>query len=46
MTTSGSRVEAWDYLRWRDIFPIIWNEELIAAKMIVYAGESDEYITL
>jgi hypothetical protein len=25
--------------------PIIKNEELIAAKMIVYAGESDEYIT-
>ena len=45
MTSSGSRVGAWDYLRWGVIFPMIRNEELIAAKMIVYPGESHEYIT-
>ena len=45
MISSGIRVGAWDYLKWGNIFPIIRNEEVVAAKMIVYAGESDEYFT-
>jgi hypothetical protein len=37
MTSSGSRVGMWDYLRWCDLRPIEKNGEIIAAKMIVYA---------
>jgi hypothetical protein len=42
MVSSGIRVGAWDYLRWRDIQPIERDGEIIAARMIVYAGEEDE----
>ena len=45
MASSGIRVGAWDYLRWHHIHPIIKGDELIAAKMVVYAGETDEYFT-
>ena len=45
MASSGIRVGAWDYLRWSQIRPIEKNGEVIAAKMIVYAGEDDEYFT-
>lgn len=43
MASSGVRVGAWDYLRWGNLTPIEKNGEIIAAKMIVYAGEDDEY---
>jgi hypothetical protein len=46
MVSSGIRVGAWDYLRWRDIQPIEQSEEIVAARMVVYAGEeSDSYVT-
>ena len=46
MATSGIRVGAWDYLCWRDIQPIEYDSQIVAAKMIVYAGEEDDlYIT-
>jgi integrase len=45
MVSSGIRVGAWDYLRWGNIVPINKNDNLVAAKMIVYAGEPDEYST-
>jgi len=45
MVSSGIRVGAWDYLRWGNIVPINKNGNLVAAKMIVYAGEPDEYFT-
>jgi hypothetical protein len=48
MASSGIRVGAWNYLRWKHITPIITNEktgELVAAKLIVYAGEPEEYYT-
>jgi len=45
MASSGIRVGAWDYLRWSHIRPIEKNGEVIAAKMVVYAGEDDEYFT-
>jgi integrase len=45
MASSGIRVGAWDYLRWCHIRPIEKNGEVIAAKMIVYGGEDDEYFT-
>jgi integrase len=46
MMSSGIRVGAWDYLRWSDILPIYDNNDnLIAAKLIVYRGEPEEYFT-
>jgi hypothetical protein len=34
-----------DYLKWHHIHPIIKDGKLVAAKMIVYAEENDEYFT-
>jgi hypothetical protein len=45
MASSGIRIGAWDYLKWSHIRPIDRNSEIIAAKMIVYAGEDEEYFT-
>jgi hypothetical protein len=46
MCSSGIRLGAWDYLRWKHVFPIMNdNGEVLAAKMIIYAGEADEYYT-
>jgi hypothetical protein len=45
MCSSGIRLGAWDYLRWKHVIPLQENDkgEVIAAKLIVYAGEHDEY---
>jgi hypothetical protein len=43
MMSSGIRIGAWDYLRWKHVVPISENGELIAAKLLVYAGEPEEY---
>jgi len=45
MCSSGIRLGAWDYLRWQDISPITRKEEVIAARLTVYAGEDDQYYT-
>jgi len=47
MISSGIRLGAWDYLKWKHINPIK-NEkgDVLAAKIIVYAGEDDEYYSL
>jgi hypothetical protein len=45
MASSGIRVGAWDYLKWGHIVPINKNGRLVAAKVIVYAREPDEYFT-
>ena len=46
MTSSGIRLGAWDYLRWKDIQPLKSDRgELIAAKIIVYAGKDEEYFS-
>jgi integrase len=45
MVSSGIRVGAWDYLHWRNIQPIQQEGKIVAARMIVYAGEDDSYIT-
>ena len=39
------RVGAWDHSKWSHIVPIKENNNLLATKVIVYAGESDEYFT-
>jgi hypothetical protein len=45
MISSGIWLGAWDYLRWGDVEPVIREDRTIAAKMMVYRGESDEYLT-
>jgi hypothetical protein len=42
MASSGIRIGAWDYLRWSHIRPVERNNEIVAAKMIVYAEEDDK----
>jgi len=46
MISSGIRLGSWDYLRWGNIKPIEKGDSgVLAAKMIVYAGEDEEYFT-
>jgi len=47
MISSGIRVGAWDYLKWKHIIPIKNDKynEVIAAKIIVYAGTKEEYFS-
>lgn len=45
MASSGIRLGAWDYLKWGHIRPITQNNEIVAAKIIVYAGEDEQYFS-
>lgn len=48
MCSSGIRLGAWDYMRWKHVTPIRDEQtnKVIAAKLLVYAGEdNDEYIS-
>jgi len=45
MARSGIRIGAWDYLNWGHVEPIFVDDKVVAAKMTVYAGEPEEYIT-
>ena len=49
MLSSGIRLGAWDYLKWKHIIPIFNNDndknEIITAKIIVYAGDDEEYFS-
>ena len=45
MASSGIRLSAWEYLQWGHIKPIEQNGELVAAKVIVYPGDVEEYFT-
>ncbi len=47
MASGGFRVAAWDWLKWKHVMPQFSSEtgEIIAAKVIIYAGEPDEYFT-
>ena len=44
MCSSGIRIGAWDYLQWKHVKPIE-NAfgEVIAAKLLVYPGDNEEY---
>ena len=44
MTSSGIRLGAWDYLRWRYVRPMEIDGKIVAAKIIVYAGEDDQIL--
>jgi hypothetical protein len=45
MASGGFRLGAWDYLRWKHVSPINNEKEVIAAKLLVYANEPEEYYT-
>jgi hypothetical protein len=45
MASAGLRLGAWDYLKWGNVIPIEKDGELVAAKIIVYDGEEDEYFS-
>jgi len=46
MISSGIRVGAFEYLRWKHIIPIKDDKEnIIAAKMTIYPGDKEEYFT-
>jgi len=46
MLSSGIRIGAFDYLKLKHITPLKDKDgKIVAAKMIVYAGEADQYIT-
>ena len=39
MASSGIRVVAWNYLKWKHITPLARDGQIIAAKLVVYACE-------
>ena len=46
MISSGIRIGAFDYLKWKHIVPHVdGNGDILAAKMVVYAGDSEEYFS-
>jgi len=45
MASSGIRLGAWDYLRWKDIEPVSKDGRVVAAKLTVYSGEEEEYFS-
>jgi hypothetical protein len=47
MASSGIRIGAWEFLQWKHVEPKSINEngEIIAAKLLVYAGDIEEYYT-
>ena len=45
MTSSGIRLGAWDYLQLKHIIPIEREGTIVAAKIIVYAGDNEEYFS-
>jgi hypothetical protein len=46
MASGGSRLGSWDYLRWKHVLPMT-NEkgEVMAARLLIYADEPEEYYT-
>lgn len=44
MASSGIRIGSWDYLRWKHVIPITNDKgQIMAAKIIVYANDAEEY---
>ncbi len=43
--SSGIRIGAWEYLKWKHIEPIWRDDRLVAAKIIVYGGENEQYFS-
>lgn len=45
MISSGIRVGAWTYLKVGHLSPLMKNGKLVAGRLIVYAGEEEQYVT-
>jgi len=45
MCSSGIRVGAWDDLKWSHVNPINQDGKVVAAKLLVYAGDEEQYST-
>ena len=45
MTSSGIRLSAWNYLRWKHIVPVLRDDQIVAARILVYADDDDEYFS-
>ena len=45
MISSGARIGAWDYLKWKHITPIYDSDDKILAKVIVYQGDPEMYLS-
>ncbi len=47
MASSGIRLGAWDYIKWKHVIPIKDEDSntIVAAKLIVYAGEPEQHYT-
>jgi hypothetical protein len=46
MISSGIRIGAWEFLKWKNISPIYdQNNRIIAAKITVYDGEPEQYFS-
>ena len=46
MVSSGIRLGSWNYLKWKHITPIKKDDKIIAAKIVVYQGDPEEYLVL
>jgi hypothetical protein len=45
MVSSGIRIGAWDYLRWKHVMPMTNDKgEMVVSKLIVYAGDIRTYV--
>jgi hypothetical protein len=44
--SSDTRLGAWEYLRWGYIQPIKEDRKVVAAKVIVYPDNFEDYFTL
>lgn len=45
MASSGIRLGAWAYLRWGHIKPVDKEGKILAAKIVVYHGDEEEYFS-
>jgi hypothetical protein len=46
MASSGIRLGAWDYLQWKHVIPFVNDKsKIIAAKLIIFPGDKEEYFT-
>jgi hypothetical protein len=45
MASSGIRLGAWDYLRWGHIKPVSREGKILAARIVVYHGDEEEYFS-
>jgi hypothetical protein len=45
VSSCGFRLCSWDYLKWRNVHPVKRGNQLVAAKLVVYGGDDDEYFS-